>query len=162
MLRVQQWALGLVVALVAAAPAAAQEPGVTIDPSSPSAKQYVLPLEGARRQADPKQRQSAPVQQGTTKSQLFGAGVTSSGSGGSGGGGSSAEFSTTGSGAKSGARSTTANGGKASLPPAVRAAVVDPGAPGRGIGTTALLIGGSLLVLLAGAGIGIAARRRRA
>ena len=43
-----------------AAPAGAQEPGVFIDPGSPSAKEYAIPLESERRQADPAQGAEAP------------------------------------------------------------------------------------------------------
>lgn len=166
MSRVQQMALGLFAVLVAAAPAAAQEPGVTIDPSSPSAKQYVLPLDSARRQADPAPKPSASGRGGSTSSAaLFGAGVgRSRGSGGSGASGpsNSRSASAGGRGSSAGKHSTSRRrgGGATPLPAVVREAVAQPGAPGGGVGTEALVVGGAILVLLLGAGIGVAARRR--
>ena len=56
------------------------EPGVTVDPSSPSAKEYALPVDKARQDAQGKKSKKKD-----SKTQLFGAGVKpSSGSGGSG------------------------------------------------------------------------------
>lgn len=51
------------------------ENGVFIDPSSPVAKEYAIPLEAARRQVDPKQNPSAPVLRGDRSAAPFGAGI---------------------------------------------------------------------------------------
>ena len=58
-------ATALVSAGALAGPAVAQEPGLVIDPESPSAKEYALPLENERRLADP----------GTVALELLGVGV---------------------------------------------------------------------------------------
>jgi hypothetical protein len=52
------------------------EPGVTVDSTSPSAKEYQLPIDKARKDAQGKKKSKS--------TQLFGAGVKSGGSGGSG------------------------------------------------------------------------------
>src|SRR4029078_6878430 len=54
------------------APAVAQEPVVFIDPGSPSAKEYALPFESERRQADPGTPQGAAIPQGQRVSPAFG------------------------------------------------------------------------------------------
>lgn len=69
-------ALAAAASVSGAAPALAQESGVRIDPESPSAKEYAIPLEDARRRADPSRAPSAPVEQGMRSSPLFGAGIT--------------------------------------------------------------------------------------
>ncbi len=68
-------AVAVLASLALAAPAAAQEEGVFIDPGSPSAKEYQIPLESERRQADPEQDPSAEIVQGARSSPLFGAGI---------------------------------------------------------------------------------------
>jgi hypothetical protein len=61
----------------APAPAAsALEPGVHVDPGSPAAKEYALPLNQAR------QTGSAPSSQGSSENTLFGAGIKPPGAGG--------------------------------------------------------------------------------
>jgi hypothetical protein len=57
-------------ALVLAAPAAAQAPGVTYDPDSPAGREYALPLDTARRAAD-----ARPSERRNDRSALFGEGV---------------------------------------------------------------------------------------
>ena len=68
-------ALATLLLSIASPVAAAQESGVTVDPSSPSSKEYSLPFEEAREQADPnsgaKSRDSKP------KASAFGEGVES-------------------------------------------------------------------------------------
>ncbi len=70
-----------VVALGLLAPAAlaqsSPEPGVTVDPSSPSAKEYALPVDKARKDAQGKKSSKKK-----DDSQLFGAGVKPSGGSG--------------------------------------------------------------------------------
>jgi hypothetical protein len=64
--------------MTATAPAAeGLEPGVNRDPGSPAAKEYALPINQAR--------QTGSKQTGSGSAALFGAGIKSSGSGGSGG-----------------------------------------------------------------------------
>ena len=62
-------ATGLV--FLPAAVASAQEPGVTLDPASPSAKEYALPIDAARREASGGSASSSP-----SGSTLFGEGVS--------------------------------------------------------------------------------------
>ena len=45
------FAVLVAILVLPAAVAAAQEPGVTLDPASPSAKEYALPIDAARREA---------------------------------------------------------------------------------------------------------------
>ena len=152
-----------------AATAVAQEPGVHIDPESPTAKEYAIPLEDARRQADPSRPRSAPVVQGSRSSPLFGAGVSAarprsaatgagrprSGAGdssGDAGGGSSA----------SGGRADGTGSADRSAPvtESVIEAAAQPGAPAGGGGSTALWVGLGAVVLGLGAAGGVALRRR--
>ena len=67
--------MAVLASLLLAAPASAQEDGVFIDPDSPSAKEYSLPLESERRQADPEQEPSAGIVQGERSSPIFGTGI---------------------------------------------------------------------------------------
>jgi len=64
----------LTVALAAPGTASAAEKGVTIDPGSPSAKEYALPLETARRDANGEQHR--PVRPGDRDSEPFGVGIS--------------------------------------------------------------------------------------
>lgn len=144
---------------LAATPAPAQDDGVFIDPDSPSGKEYQIPLEAARRQADPKRKPGEKVAQGERESPLFGEGVgeepastdeqpaAGGSSGGSGGGGGGGEDSAP------APRSAEEEA-------AVRSATSSPGAPGGGIGTTVLIIGGAALLLGGAAALGVAARGR--
>ena len=71
-------ALTLLALLALAAPVRAQEEdGVFIDPDSPSGKEYQLPLETERRQADPSREPSNGIVQGARNSPIFGAGIVS-------------------------------------------------------------------------------------
>jgi hypothetical protein len=67
--------LTVLASLMLAPPAEAQDEGVFIDPDSPSAKEYKLPLESERRQADPGQEPGAGIVQGSRSSPIFGAGI---------------------------------------------------------------------------------------
>jgi hypothetical protein len=141
------------VSLAIAAPADAQEPGVFIDPGAPSAKEYALPFEDERRQADPEQGPSAPIAPGSRESPTFGEGITSgdapSSREGSGGSRQSRDAETT--------RQESASGGDAEV---VRAATSNPGAPDGGVGVTLTIAGIALAVLLAGGAAGLLWRRR--
>ena len=170
----QTGATALVAAGALAVPASAQVPGLVIDPDSPSAKEYALPFENERRQADPAAAPGAGVAPGVRSSPAFGAGVTagrgdgaqqdgaaatggsgdpgSPGSGGAGGGG-------------------TRSGGGAEAPAAqhppdvaetIRRATAAPGAPDGGLGGTLTIAGIAAAVLLAGGAAGLALRRRGA
>jgi hypothetical protein len=136
-------------ALLAAAPGAlAQDPGVTIDQDSPSAKEYEIPLESVRRGAVPGADTSAPVVPGERgAAPLFGAGVTKRGATRS-----------------PGKRSSPSGGGRRAAivpePAVVQAAASSPGAPDGGAGTAALIVGSGALVLALGAGAGVLLRRR--
>ena len=143
--------------LIASAPAAAQSDGVVVDRDSPTSKEYALPLDQARRQADPSGGAASPdSSSGSGPSALFGAGVGDDDDpkGGSPAGRTKRARE------KRGARA----GRKDSAPvteEAVRAlgqAASRPGAPG---GSNALLfLGGAAVLLAAGAGAGFVLRRR--
>jgi hypothetical protein len=143
--------------LLFSGPAFAQEDGVFIDPDSPSAKEYSLPLESERRQADPSQEPGASIVQGARESPIFGAGIVRAGKGE----GSS----------RSGTRRSAADkaaerrAGAAASPQesdakVLEAAMSNPGPPAGGIGV-ALIIGGVAIgVLLLGGVAGMLLRRR--
>src|ERR1700751_5603332 len=66
-------------------PAAALEPGVQVDPGSPAAKEYALPVGQARHTGNVRETSaSSPAQEAAeaTSEPLFGAGITDPGSGG--------------------------------------------------------------------------------
>jgi hypothetical protein len=161
-------ALGLagVTLALGTTPAVAQDPGVFIDPGSPSAKEYALPFESERRQADPGTPQEAAIPQGQRVSPAFGEGIEpigahsnagTSGSSSTAGGTDSAESTRSGGGSGNGA--TSADGGAAEA--TIRAATANPGAPGGDAGSTFAIAGVALLVLLAGLAAGFVLRRRR-
>ena len=162
--------LGILLATAAlAAPAAAQdpEPGLFIDPDSPSAKEYQLPLESERRQADPGTAPDAAVEQGQRTSPAFGAGVTDESAGGGSGGrrrwaaavGRSRRR-PTGGGDAGDAPGTAA--GDAEDAETIRQATAQPGAPDDGLGGTLLAGGIAAVVLAVAGGAGLALRRRSA
>ena len=62
---------------IGASGAEAQGQGVTVDPDSPSGKEYAIPLESARRQADP-QRGTPTTASRASSAALFGEGVVAS------------------------------------------------------------------------------------
>ena len=63
--------------------AAAQEDGVTVDPGSPSGKEYALPIDRAREEAATRDKKGS----GSQKAPLFGEGVGGEGAGSPAGGG---------------------------------------------------------------------------
>ncbi|HLB21607.1 MAG TPA: hypothetical protein VK605_05820 [Solirubrobacteraceae bacterium] len=130
--------------------ASALEPGVHVDPGSPAAKEYALPLNQARR--------TGAQSTGSSSSETpFGAGIKPPDSGGSNGGGA-----THGSGAARGApRSGQGTGAAgAQLPPAVQRAVDAQRSSGGG-GSLPVLIGGGVAILVLGAFGGTVLRRSR-
>jgi hypothetical protein len=159
----------VVVTAAVASPAAAQVPGLVIEPDSPSAKEYALPFENERRMADPATPVDAPVSAGERSSPAFGAGVTAdepdgaataregstnpAGGGDAGGGGGQ------GSGGDGAGEVAPVPRTDAGVEETVRAATAEPGAPG-GAGSTLSVIGIALAVLLAAGGAGLALRRR--
>jgi hypothetical protein len=153
-------ALAPLLAAALVAQAGAQEPGVFIDPGAPSAKEYALPFESERRQADPDQGPTAQIAPGSRESPAFGEGITSRNVPSSSGnaptysrksvsGGGSRESKKT--------RRQIASGGVASV---IRAATSNPGAPAGGADVTLTIAGIGLGVLLVGGVAGLLWRRR--
>ena len=153
-----------------AAPALAQDEGVFIDPDSPSGKEYEIPLEAERRQADPAQERGAPVQHGARSSPLFGTGIVSEpGAGMS----RSARADRDGNAADPDGKAGDP-GADAPVPDGtsepqesgdeddevVRAAASNPGAPGGGASVPLTIGGVALAVLLVGGLAGLLLRRR--
>ena len=143
-------------ALLAAAPASGQQGGVFVDPDSPSGKEYQLPLESVRRGADPQRAGDEKVQSGDQSSALFGVGIGDDDDGERGGAGDGRRGS---SGSGNGTRKATAPA-EEGADDVLRTAAARPGAPADDAGTLLIVGGGALLVLAAGAGIGVVLRRR--
>ncbi len=144
---------------IGAADAVAQEPGVIVDPDSPSGKEYAIPLESARRQADPSDVPTSGASSAGSAA-LFGEGVIASRGNGGGpprrsGARGSAEKARRGSGG-----SDQATGSRPGVPDVVGAAASRPAAPDGGIGTPILVLGLGLLVVLIGVVAGVVIRRR--
>jgi hypothetical protein len=152
------------------APAAiAQEDGVFIDPGSPTGKEYAIPFESARREADPASGSGSGSGGGAApgSAPLFGAGIAPSGAsagktsgqaGGSAPGESSQQPAQTADGAGPAAEAPKSKEAKAALEAAIRT----PGAPSGGLGTPAIVALLAAGLLLAGGLIGVAIRRARA
>ena len=141
--------------LLVAAPASAQEDGVFLDPDSPSAKEYQLPLESERRQADPEQEPSAGIVQGERSSPIFGTGIV---------GGDESERARSGSQSNKDDAPASSRSGEPQPDQRdaeiVEAATSNPGPPAGGVGV-ALIIGGVAVgVLLLGGVAGLLLRRR--
>jgi hypothetical protein len=131
----------------AGAPAAlALEPGVHVDPESPAAKEYALPLNQAR--------ETGSTASEATGTALFGAGIKPPRSGGGAGAGRARGGAPSGSSARPGASS-----------PASAVALADTSAGGSGTpsadNSTLALIGGAVAVIVLGALGGTVLRRRR-
>lgn len=132
--------------------ASGQNDGVVVDPGSPTGKEYAIPLESARRQAEPRGPTPggpAGVRQGSRSAPLFGEGIVA--------GNSKAGGKTRGG---SGPESDADGTGGANAPAAIRPAVENPGAPSGGVGTTLLASGGWAAILLVGGLAGYLFRRR--
>lgn len=143
--------------LLLPAPAMAQQDDqVFIDPDSPTSKQYAIPLESARRQADPNGdgRLAPPGGRpaGVAPAPLFGEGIATA-SKANGADKPSKEKRSKAAQPESKQRSQADSG-------PLKAAINNPGAPGGGIGSTALIAAGAALVLLLGGLLGFALRRR--
>jgi hypothetical protein len=144
--------------LCSASGASAQEDGVTVDPESPSAKEYAIPLDAARRQANPNDRARAQRTAEDDPAPLFGAGIIDkrpparrrdpprSGTGRASGSDRSHD---------SDARKSASG----RPPPSVIAARA--GTPESGLGATLLVMSVAVLVLALGAALGYLLRRRR-
>lgn len=147
-------------ATIAPQAAAGLEPGVHVDPGSPAAKEYALPLNQARQTG----AGSTPTASSETP---FGAGIKPPGSGGTGGSGSASH------GGSSPGRVASRSSGRSSpesrshdpvgtaptLPPAVLRAVESQGSSGGG--SLAALIGGGVAILVLGAFGGTVLRQSR-
>jgi hypothetical protein len=157
-------ALAATVLLAATGSARAQ---VTIDPDSPSAKEYAIPLENERRQADPGRAPGAGVTQGERSSPLFGEGIEppdrSQGAAERDAGAAERDGGArrSGGGSDTSGRDREGSAKESSrAPDIVRAATANPGAPDGGLGTPAVIGGVALAVLLLGGLAGVLVRRR--
>lgn len=169
-------------AAIAPSSALAQEEDATVDRDSPAAKEYVIPLEGARRDAAPAtrdgDRRSAPSGRSARSAVPFGAGITppvgaTSGSGGgdseirgSGGEGGQSDGGRSGSSDRSSQSSSDRSSDREATsdlsppPGAQRPAVLAKGDGGVDESALVLVIAGCVVV--AGGLLGLLARRRRA
>jgi hypothetical protein len=169
--RVRMGVLSALASLAFAAPALAQDDGVYIDPDSPSAKEYSIPLESERRQADPGHDPQAGTVQGERSSPIFGAGIVSgraaAGATTARAGGAEtprAERSAAdddkngrGTGARSRQSKQIARGSDAEV---LQAATSNPGPPAGGLGVPLTIGGVAIGVLLLGGLVGLLLRRR--
>jgi hypothetical protein len=148
--------LAVVALALCPAGAAAQGPEVFVDPNSPSGREYELPLESARQQADPRSK-DGPIRHGERSAPLFGEGINSNEQAG----GAKASGRSRAGGGDSGPRgnSSPSRDDAAGLPQTVRQAISRPPSPGSGGATGAWLIGGGGLIVI-GAGLGWLLRRR--
>jgi hypothetical protein len=133
--------------------AAGLEPGVHVDPGSPAAKEYALPLSQGR-QAGAGSTSSSGAET------PFGAGIKPPGSGGPGSHSRSAGGGATGSRQASPNRSAGRGEPKAAVPPAVQQAVDSQGSSG-GSGSLPVLIGGGVAILVIGGFGGTVLRHNR-
>jgi hypothetical protein len=147
--------IGVLTVLVIGCPAiltptaAALEPGVHIDPGSPAAKEYALPLNQARQTGvAPRGGSSGPAP--------FGAGIRPPG--GSGGGPSNSGSAGSGVSPKSGVSPANASRTKATIPAVVLRSASEPTSSG-GDGSILALIGGGVAILVLGGFGGMVMRR---
>ncbi|MGH2905083.1 MAG: hypothetical protein ACRDK7_16085 [Solirubrobacteraceae bacterium] len=126
------------------------EPGVHVDPGSPAAKQYALPLEQARQTGSPGKGSSAAA--------AFGAGIHPPGSGG----GSAGRRSASGDSVHTLARVSpgASSSGTSNLPAAVLSSASGKASTG-GDGSILALIGGGVAILVLGGFGGIVMRRNQ-
>ena len=129
--------------------AAAQGDGVTVDPDSPTAKQYKLPIESARRAGEPEGRRQARSAWRPTRRRcaapLFGEGIVPVALAR---GRARQATSRRPTGSKPSTTAVAKPRGRAAAP--LKAAIQNPGAPSGGIGAALLIAGGAALVLLIG------------
>lgn len=146
-------------AAVAMPGAASAQDGVFVDPDSPSGKEYAIPLEAARRQADPDSSREVRVTPGQRDvSPLFGEGIESPAAGKAGASGLPRRKDRADAEGAAGDRFGDSMGD--TTREALRAAVSRPAAPGADVRSTLLVVGGSAAVLLLGALGGYALRRQ--
>lgn len=146
----------LCLALGAPGAYAQDEDGVHVDPDSPSGQEYEIPLESARRGAA--SGDSTGGSSSADSPPLFGDGVgtpepASGSSGGDESGGSSGGGDRDRSQDREGKRPSERDAAQ------VKIAAGAPAAPDGGIGTSLLIAAISAVVLLLGAGLGVALRR---
>ena len=153
--------LALALVAVLATPASAQDPRVIVDPDSPTAHEYSIPLERVRRQADPSGESRAQPPSARV-APLFGEGIVAQASGAGSG-------SDSGSGRREGRERSDADRRRSTgdqqndstdVPEAVIAAAQQPGPPAGGVGSTLLVAGVAAFVLVAGGLGGLLLRRR--
>lgn len=158
--------------LLAPAVAQAQTPGLHVDPSSPTGKEYAIPLDQARNSANPQAAPSsgAPGAQAGANAPRFGVGVGDSSKhrrsgsrGGAGAGGSGGSGGGTGGSGNAGAGSSSGGSqgglpGSGHLPPTA----LSSANPAGGVTTPLLVIGLALAILMSGALGGLLVRRGRA
>jgi hypothetical protein len=135
--------VGLVLA-VAATPALAQTDEVFVDPDSPTGREYDIPFERARRDAAATPP-SGPQSYRSRSAPLFGEGIEPPAAVA----------------ARRGADRKRRGARRAEVPESVQAAVLRPGAPAGGAGSSLVMTGAGLLVLALGAGAGLLVRRAR-
>jgi hypothetical protein len=137
-------------------PALGLEPGVHVDPGSPAAKQYALPLNQARQTgADP------TGHEGSSANVPFGAGIKPPGAGGSSHSGAGAGQAVGRSGAP-GSNAANSAGRQSTLPSAVlRASSSQTGSAGGDDSILALLGGGVAILILGGFGGALMRRGHR-
>lgn len=144
--------LAFVTWIGAAAPAAAQGEGVFIDPGTPSSKEYVIPIEQARR--DAAHGSNTPmITPGERSAPLFGEGVTPDG------GATNAESSDGQTGGSATAADGTSGDGSAGPDASTQQASLRPTDGNSSVATLAL-IGGGVGVVLVGGVAGLLLRRR--
>lgn len=152
-LRTVLLALSVSAVLAAPAPAPAQDDEVYINPDSPSGVEYDLPLERARRDADPAREASADVARQSQSAAPFGTGVEPS------------EDGTTGARQNREAGDAKAKANReardSTLPPEVAAAAAQPVPPVDSSGSTPIYAGLGALIVALGGVIGLLLRRRR-
>ncbi|HEY4427083.1 MAG TPA: hypothetical protein VGN08_02660 [Solirubrobacteraceae bacterium] len=138
------------------------EPGVHVDPGSPAAKEYSLPLNQARGTGSAPNATSSP--QANSEGSLFGAGIKPPGSGGPSSGsraaanGGGATAGSHGAGSSAGAKSGSSS--QPGLPQAVLRAARDQGSSGTD-GSTLALLGGAVAILVLGGFGGTVLRHSR-
>jgi hypothetical protein len=130
------------------------EPGVHVDPGSPAAKEYALPLNQAR------QTGSEPSSQTNSEGALFGAGIKPPGAGGSTGANGRRDAHPATGGVTSTRRPPTGSGSQPALASAVLRAERSSGASG-GEGSLLALLGGGVAILVLGGFGGTVLRHSR-
>lgn len=141
----------------AAQAATGLEPGVHVDPGSPAAKEYALPLNQAR------QTGAGASSSSTSSGPLFGAGIKPPGAGGSshsGSGSGSGTGKATGRGGAAGPNGASGAARLSTLPAAVLRASSSQASSGGGGSILALLGGGVAILVLGGLG-GMILKRSR-